>query len=535
MLKPTTLSTSWIKNPTNTAPAQFLPGPDRYRNWTAGQPVHTNVNLKTTATNLLGLAALSFGSITGIPQIGQVGESLADGFENSLSGRYTTLPLNRLTNKLFPNTNITTPVLYRDFRSKFNVQLDDKTGVSLGNQLLSFATSRRLDGLSAATRGSVKAGIYSGLAATPIGAYSTFNLDGAGISGYGWGEHDNPHAIRKDFTMRSHVAKNWSPKSNLVSLNKSSVTYKGSYQKTKNPVEVATPFRGDRVNVIDFGQRALKDVYLWNPSRQTDKFLGMDLNKTSITQDFIKFYFTGPKLDPSKKYLMDEDDIIVFRAVITSLSDTFTPEWAPQNMIGRADPNYIYSGYARSISINFDIYATDRDEMQPIYRKLNALAGYTAPTYDPSSITMEAPWMRLTIGDLFYQQPAIINALSYTYAMDAPWEINIEDDPNMMQVPMKISVQCGFNLIMDQLPQKGGRFFTLAKRFEADGTPITGNDNWLSDTNGNFNALDEETRTKSQKGKVVGKSTPSRNPTTTLTTEQQAAVDALNKFGPLPI
>jgi hypothetical protein len=335
--------------------------------------------------------------------------------------------------------------------------------------------------------------------------------------------------------MRSHVAKNWSPKSNLVRLNNSSATYKGSYQKTKNPVEVATPFRGDRVNVIDFGQRALKDVYLWNPSRQTDKFLGMDLNKTSITQDFIKFYFTGPKLDPSKKYLMDDDDIIVFRAVITSLSDTFTPEWAPQNMIGRADPNYIYSGYARNISINFDIYATDRDEMQPIYRKLNALAGYTAPTYDPSSITMEAPWMRLTIGDLFYQQPAIINALSYTYAMDAPWEINIEDDPNMMQVPMKISVQCGFNLIMDQLPQKGGRFFTLAKRFEADGTPITGNDNWLSDTNGNFNALDEETRTKSQKGKVVGKSTPSRNPTTTLTTEQQAAVDALNKFGPLPI
>ena len=507
MLKPTTLSTSWNKNPTNSAPDQFIPGPSQHSNWTAGKPVHTNVNLKNTATNLLGLAALSFGSITGIPQIGQVGESLIDGLENSLSGRYTTLPLNRLTNKLFPNTNISTPVLYPDFRSRLNIQLDDKTGVSLGNQLLAYGTSRRMDGLSAATRGSVKAGVYSALTVTPVGAYSTFNLDGAGISGYGWGEHDNPSAIRKDFTMRSHVAKNW--KFGLgteINVNGQSLL-SGKYRPTRNPVELATPFRGDRVNVIDFGKRSLKDVYLWNPRIQTDTFLGMDLNTTSITQDFIKFYFTGPKLDPSKKYLADEDDIIVFRAVITSLSDTFNPDWAPQNMIGRADPNYIYGGYSRNLSVNFDIYATDRDEMQPIYRKLNALAGYTAPTYDPSSITMVAPWMRLTIGDLFYQQPAIISSLSYTYAIDAPWEINIEDDPNMMQVPMKISVQCVFNLIMDQLPQKGGRFFTLAKRFEKDSTPISGNNNWLSDVIGNFNPLDrQDARTKSQQGKVVGRS-----------------------------
>jgi hypothetical protein len=139
----------------------------------------------------------------------------------------------------------------------------------------------------------------------------------------------------------------------------------------------------------------------------------------------------------------------------------------------------------RDLTLDFDIYATDRDELKPIYRKLNALAGYTAPTYVADSITMQAPWMRITIGDLFVQTPVVLTSLGYTYDVEAPWEINIEQDTEMMQVPRKLSVSCGFNVISDYLPQKGGRFWTLAKRFEKDATPKAGDDNWLSDSLGN--------------------------------------------------
>ena len=173
-------------------------------------------------------------------------------------------------------------------------------------------------------------------------------------------------------------------------------------------------------------------------------------------------------------------------------------------MIGRADPNYIYTSYGRDMSISFTVYATDRDEMQPIYRKLNALAGYTAPTYNPESIAMEGPWMRLTVGDLLVQQPVVLTSVSYTYDVgDAPWEINIENDPNMMQVPFKVSVQLQFNVISDYLPQKGGRFYTLAKRFAGnEAQPITGDDNWLSDAKGNLNILDAAKRFKITKTKI---------------------------------
>lgn len=472
-------------------------------NWTPSQYVHTNVNLNTTINNVLGLASVAAGSLLGIPQIGQVGAALINGFDDTLSGTYRTLPLNKLTNKLFPGINIPTPVLYPDFRSKLNISLDSEVGV--GNQLLSYAQSVRLDGFSAAFRGSIKAGIYSAAAATPIGPYSLFNLDGLGTSGYGWGEHDNRFASRKDFTMRSHVAKKWQPGVRADRLDSPIAdAAAGKFARTINPIELATPFRGDKVNVIDFGKRRLNDAYLWNPDRifSAESILGVNLNPLGITQDFIKFYMTGPKLQAGN--LLDQDDILVFRAVLTGLDDSFTANWSPVQMIGRADPNYIYTSYGRDMSISFTVYATDRDEMQPIYRKLNALAGYTAPTYNPESIAMEGPWMRLTVGDLLVQQPVVLTSVSYTYDVgDAPWEINIENDPNMMQVPFKVSVQMQFNVISDYLPQKGGRFYTLAKRFAGnEAQPITGDDNWLSDVKGNLNILDAAKRFKITKTKI---------------------------------
>ena len=76
--------------------------------------------------------------------------------------------------------------------------------------------------------------------------------------------------------------------------------------------------------------------------------------------------------------------------------------------------------------------------------------------------------------------------------MDDPWEINIEDDQTMMQVPFKVSVTCQLNVIMDYLPQKGGRFFSLAKKYGPDATPAQGSNNWLSDMKDNVTLDDKK-------------------------------------------
>ena len=489
--------------------------------------INTNITPKSIVGNAIGYASSILGSLSGIPQIGQVGQTAAGMFDSTNS--YLTLAKDRLTRQ-----GIRQFIKYPDFRSTFTFPKGDlfnETNATFetSNQTIAYFTSRRVDGLAASTRfgmdKSWKSVVYAAAAVTPIGPYSVFNLDGFSTTGYGWGDHDNPDAFRNDFTLRSHVATRWDSTRGMPKvynftetdpttgqlLPKSKLVPQGDWAPTLNPLELATPFRGDKVTVIDFGKRTLKDAYRWKPKRKIDLF-----DKQSLTQDFIKFYLTGPKLHNGlpKSDLGDDDpsadDIIVFRAHITNFDDSITANWTPVTMIGRADPNYTYTGMSRDVGLSFDVYATDRDEVKPIWRKLNALAGYTSPTYDPESIAMIAPWMRLTVGDLFVQAPVVLTSISYDFAMDAPWEINIEDDPTMMQVPLKIGVSLNFNMVGDYMPQKGGRFYTLAKRFDEIGTPKQGADNWLSDFRDNvatiYEAKEQETEKnkQTQRGKAKG-------------------------------
>ena len=493
------------------ADSQFLSKNSVWARWQAPEASSTNVTAGGIGTKLLGSAILGAASGLGVPQVAQFGQAV---FQNGLSTensidipQYSTLTLDQL--KPFPG------VLYSDFRSRRILK-------NFGKDLLGI----RLDGASAVLRGSFKAGAYAAASALPIGAYSVFNLNGGGKTGYGWGDHDNPYAIRNDFTARSHVAKRWNKGvKDIASGNRAG----GHWVPTKNPTEILMPFRGDRVSVIDFGQRSLAEAYLWNPNifGAKGKF-GAVINKMGITQDFIKFYMTGPKIfngaidDP-------EDDIMVFRATITSLSDTFNANWTPVTMVGRADPNYQYTGFGRDLSLDFTVYATDRDEMQPIWRKLNALAGYTAPTYTLDSIALKAPWMRITIGDLFVQTPVLLTSVSYTlHDADTTWEINLEDDPTMMQTPHKVSVSCAFTVIGDDLPQKNGRFYTLAKDWDESGSAKLGPNNWLSDSLGNSDLLSErQKRTKRNTGKgSFGIEGVEAGGIATVPTEAEAAANA---------
>jgi hypothetical protein len=424
----------------------------------------TNITDSNIGQLITGAALNSVASIAGVPQIAQIGASII-GSTTKFSPyfAYAVPPLasaNR--NGIF--AGIETPDLR--LRKGFGAQ----------------SITMRIDGTSAATRKSLKAGIIAGLNISTLGTYSVFNLNGAGKSGYGWGDHGNVYALRNDYTAQSHIATRWNPEAVGETGPKTGTIKKGAWAPTTNPLSVITPFRGDKVSVIDFGQRNKQNIYKWRPSTVLeDTALGALINNT---QDFIKFYFTGPKLHAglTKDDKDIKDDVIVFRAIINSLSDTFTPGWSSQTMIGRADPNYHYTGFSRDMNLDFTVYATSRDELKPIYRKLNALAGYTAPEYVKDSIAMRAPWMRMTIGDLFVQQPVILTSLGYTlHDSDTTWEINFEDDPTMMQTPHKIGVSMGITPIMDYLPQKGGKFYTLAKTFDKEAIPKPGNDNWLSE------------------------------------------------------
>ena len=485
---------------------------------------NTNIQLQDAGKRTLAILSLSAASFAGVPQLAQIPNSMLDSSnKNSVYREYATSPIDQL--------NDIPGIKYQDFRLR--------QGALTGN----FATvlSKRLDGSAAATRRSVTALTYAALSAT-IGAYSTFNLDGVGTFGYGWGDHDNPYAIRNDFTLSSHVTTTWVRTKSVKDKDTGDKKTKaGRWVPTANPLELAVPFRGDRVSVIDFGQRSYAEAYLWKPAMFAGtKWLGRTLNKSGITQDFIKFLITGPKLAPS--LLKDptvEDDIFAFRASNLSVDDSFQASYTSIQMIGRADPNYHYNGFSRDVSISFTVYATDRDELKPIWRKLNYLASYTAPIYDGQQLGLTAPWVRLTLGDMFVQQPALISSVNYTLIdSDTPMEINIEKDPQMMQVPHGVKVTLQMYMISDSLPQKGGRMYTLAKQFDKNSVPLEGNHNWLSDAKNTAirpktaSTLKENSSNKSVTDKVVTSNTTA--PQTNVSTGGETAAYGPENFtGPI--
>ena len=429
-------------------------------------------------------AMFSIPSALSLPLLNQIGSG-----NNAVYRQYTSLPVVSL-NKL--------PVDIQDFRSRLSPKAGSEDQVSFDFENANSYLQIRLDGASAVLRGSGRAAAYAAAAASPAGAYSLFGRNTMGTFGYGMGDPGDPHALRNDFTARSQVATVWKKKPRFLAKKDPKANI-GRWVPTLNPLEMGTPFRGDKVNVIDFSKRKLSEAYLWKPSRlNSESWLGRNLNKANKTNDFIKFIMTGPKLGASEfKNSLQTDDIFAFRCTNLTVSDNFNAAYTAINMIGRADPNYHYGGFTRDVSIGFTVHATDRDELKPIWRKLNFLAGYTAPEYNPTQLGLTAPFMRITVGDLFVQQPVLISSLGYELAGgDTSWEINIEGDPTNMQVPHSVNVSMTLYMITDTLPQKGGRFYSLAKSFtaaagperpatgistEKGGTPIQGNDNWLSD------------------------------------------------------
>ena len=485
-------------------------------NWTPLRAKTTNITLGNIAQKGTGFVAGLVGSLTGIPIVSQIGQSLTDSSTNySIKSTYAVAALGAM--KSTDNIGIKFP----DFRArKFPKPGGEGSGGIATKRLDGTATSLRTISTPKLNGGgfqnSARSAAYAAGSILPFGAYTLFNVE----TTYGMGDHGNPYAFRNDFTAQSHVATQWRPgnvlengtiKVDIPSIGgapafKADATaYKqnpGNWAPTRNLVAKATPFRGDKVNVIDFSQRKLKDAYRWLPK---PKIFGVELpdfTKAGLTADFIKFFFTGPKLHAGNEN--DQDDIIVFRSTINSLSDSFNAAWNSEQLIGRGDPNYRYGGFTREMALDFTIYSTDRDEVKPIWRKLNALAGYTAPEYTKENLGLVGPWMRITIGDLLNQQPIVLKSINYNFAGDAPWEINIEKDPTMMQTPHKIDVSLTFTPVTDWLPQKGGRFYSLAKRHNGEsGLPLPGNDDWLSDTriNGELSRDDLEKLFNKQKRK----------------------------------
>ena len=164
----------------------------------------------------------------------------------------------------------------------------------------------------------------------------------------------------------------------------------------------------------------------------------------SVKNDLCKFRIAIIDNDaPTSK------TFVHFRAFLDTISDAYTADWNPVKYLGRGENFYTYNGYTRQMSLGWTVAAQSKQELIPMYKKLNYLASSLTPSYSTLGY-MRGNMVQLTIGGYVYEQPGIITSLTYTLEADTTWEIGINADggfdSDVKELPHIIRVT-GFNFI----------------------------------------------------------------------------------------
>lgn len=151
---------------------------------------------------------------------------------------------------------------------------------------------------------------------------------------------------------------------------------------------------------------------------------------------------------------------LIFRAFLEGqISDTNQASYNTFKYLGRGETFRTYQGFDRSIGFSFKMYAQSRQEMLPMYQKLNQLVSQVYPDYSTTYNLMRGNVVRLTIGDYLYRVPGFLENVNVSIDNgNTPWEIVLDDygdyETDVRQLPHMVTVQCTFKPIMDILPRK---------------------------------------------------------------------------------
>ena len=116
-----------------------------------------------------------------------------------------------------------------------------------------------------------------------------------------------------------------------------------------------------------------------------------------------------------------------FRATITGLTENVTPSWESAKFVGNPFNYYTYSGIERSVSFNFTVFPMNLKELINNWNKIEYLTSLCYPLdYVGSPGYVQAPFLFLTLGDMYAKKPSFIESLTYTVPDNGTWEIGVD-------------------------------------------------------------------------------------------------------------
>ena len=235
-------------------------------------------------------------------------------------------------------------------------------------------------------------------------------------------------------------------------LKKNILSISPSYSNSSNRIE-------NRYKLGDPGIRSKNITNYVSGSSVDGKYLPLDAitsyglyksKEADKINDLVNF-----RIGIIDNNLPNEKVYIHFRAFLDSMDDNYNAEWNDFKYMGRGESFYRYNGFSRTINLSWTVAAQSKQELIPMYHKLNFLASSLAPDYSANGY-MRGNLATLTVGGYLYEQPGIIKSINYSVPQESPWEIGIDNigvndinngiDRGVNQLPHMIKVT-GFQFV----------------------------------------------------------------------------------------
>ena len=179
--------------------------------------------------------------------------------------------------------------------------------------------------------------------------------------------------------------------------------------------------------------------------------------------DLIALYF----------YDVVNEKYIPFRAAIKGISESGNASWEELPFIGRADKVYSYGGFNRNLSFNLAVVISSIAELAPTWQRIN----YMMTSYKPANYTkakgvvasgnnaydrfMVPPMFMLTMGDLYKDQPILIQSVTMNIPDDAAWETYNEENAGAGNWAYMANLISSPKAIFGQVPREVDLGFTV--------------------------------------------------------------------------
>jgi hypothetical protein len=195
----------------------------------------------------------------------------------------------------------------------------------------------------------------------------------------------------------------------------------------------------------DLGLSAAGGDYSIRADKDLVNSQGITEESITTKNDLILFFF---KDLVNNKYIQ-------FRACLSGISVSNNAEWENIRYLGRSDQIFIYKGFTQQLNFSFKVYPNNTDELDNIWKKVDYVSGFTQPAgYSNDHII--PPFISLTIGKLYLNQPVIVTSVNVNISDETVWDIDKE-------LPHFVELSINADILQNKVPNISNGHFGFSE------------------------------------------------------------------------